>query len=254
VPLQIPSQPDLEPQIAMDSVDINSDAMSADEGHKEHRHKVTKSDNHQDYGIAGVLIHIAGDAFNNIGVIIAGLVIWKSTSPNRYYADPTVSMAIALMILLSAVPLGKLFTLITNLLTTSSQANGSHSAAEPADEHRCRRHQARSRKGRSSLHAASLNSRHQVPGVVSIHELHVWRLNQQKSLATTHIVVDNDSLTRFQTQAKTILECLHAYGVHSVTIQPELSALAKTKTGEASPEASCLMNCGTVCEDMTCCG
>lgn len=90
--------------------------------------------------------------------------------------------------------------------------------------------------------------------MVSIHELHVWRLNQQKSLATTHIVVDNDSLTNFQVQAKTILECLHAYGVHSATIQPELSTRAKSVPDKAAVDASCLMNCGTVCENMTCCG
>jgi solute carrier family 30 (zinc transporter), member 1 len=135
VPLQIPSQPDLEPQIAMDSIDVSSDTLSADGGHKEHRHKVSKSDSHHDYGIAGVLIHIAGDAFNNIGVIIAGLVIWKSTSPNRYYADPTVSMAIAIVILLSAVPLGKWLRLWKNPLTAYSEANRSHFAAEPAHKH-----------------------------------------------------------------------------------------------------------------------
>jgi solute carrier family 30 (zinc transporter), member 1 len=107
-----------------------------------------------------------------------------------------------------------------------------------------------------SLSCQLLCSRRQIPGVVSIHELHVWRLNQQKSLATTHIVVDNDSLANFQGQAKTILECLHAYGVHSVTIQPELSPLVKTLSGGQArvADASCQMNCGTVCETMTCCG
>jgi hypothetical protein len=148
LPLRIPSQPDLEPQIALDSIDVISDTMSTDGGHKEHRHKVSKSDDHHDYGIAGVMIHIAGDAFNNIGVIIAGLVIWKSTSPHRYYADPTVSMAIALIILVSAVPLGKALSSRKDPLTASSEANRSHPATEPADEHRRRRHQARPRKGK----------------------------------------------------------------------------------------------------------
>ena len=62
----------------------------------------------------------------------------------------------------------------------------------------------------------------QIPGIVSVHELHVWRLNQQKSLASAHVVIDDASLERFHGQAKTINECLHAYGVHSATIQPEL--------------------------------
>ena len=46
----------------------------------------------------GVLIHVLGDAANNVGVIIAAAVIWKADYPGRFYADPAVSMAIAFMI------------------------------------------------------------------------------------------------------------------------------------------------------------
>ena len=56
----------------------------------------------------GVLIHVIGDAVNNVGVIIAALVIWRAKFDGRYYADPGVSMGIALLILLSSLPLGKL--------------------------------------------------------------------------------------------------------------------------------------------------
>jgi zinc transporter 1 len=58
--------------------------------------------------MAGVLLHVVGDAVNNIGVIIAAVVIWKTSHPSRFYADPGVSMAIAILILLSALPLGKI--------------------------------------------------------------------------------------------------------------------------------------------------
>jgi zinc transporter 1 len=54
----------------------------------------------------GVLIHVLGDAMNNIGVIIAALVIWKADYEGKYYADPAVSMAISFVILLSSLPLG----------------------------------------------------------------------------------------------------------------------------------------------------
>lgn len=54
----------------------------------------------------GVLIHVLGDATNNLGVIIAALVVWKAKYEGRYYADPAVSMAIAIVILLSSLPLG----------------------------------------------------------------------------------------------------------------------------------------------------
>lgn len=77
--------------------------------HVGHRHpsvtRPKKTD--RDLGILGVLIHVLGDAINNVGVIISALVIWLAHYPGRFYADPGVSTGIALMILASAVPLGK---------------------------------------------------------------------------------------------------------------------------------------------------
>jgi len=61
----------------------------------------------RDLGMLGVMIHVIGDALNNIGVIIAAAVIWKTSYDARFYADPAVSLGIALMILLTALPLVK---------------------------------------------------------------------------------------------------------------------------------------------------
>lgn len=55
----------------------------------------------------GVLFHVIGDACNNVGVIIAALVIWLTTPESRFYADPGISMAIAIMILVTSIPLVK---------------------------------------------------------------------------------------------------------------------------------------------------
>lgn len=55
----------------------------------------------------GVLIHVLGDAINNVGVIIAALVIAFTKYDARYYADPGVSLGISLMILFSSLPLLK---------------------------------------------------------------------------------------------------------------------------------------------------
>lgn len=60
-----------------------------------------------DLGLLGVLVHVIGDAINNVGVIISALVIWLASYPGRFYADPAVSTGIAFMILASAIPLGK---------------------------------------------------------------------------------------------------------------------------------------------------
>ena len=58
----------------------------------------------------GVLIHVIGDAVNNVGVIISALVIWLGQYEGRFYADPGVSIGIAILILLSSIPLGTLTT------------------------------------------------------------------------------------------------------------------------------------------------
>ncbi|KAJ5311326.1 hypothetical protein N7476_007186 [Penicillium atrosanguineum] len=60
---------------------------------------------HGDLGMMGVLVHVLCDAANNLGVMAAALVIWLAKYDGRYYADPGVSMGIALMIILSSIPL-----------------------------------------------------------------------------------------------------------------------------------------------------
>lgn len=47
-----------------------------------------------------------GDAFNNLGVIVAAMVLWKAKSDKRYYADPAVSMVIGLVLIMTALKLG----------------------------------------------------------------------------------------------------------------------------------------------------
>jgi zinc transporter 1 len=207
----------------------------------------------------GVLVHVIGDAINNIGVIIAAAVIWKASYPGRFYADPGVSMGIAFMILLSAIPLVK----NSGSILLESVPLGVNLEDVKHDLEK-------------------------VDGVVSIHELHAWRLSQHKALASAHVLTSSDSLKSFMQQAKLINECLHAYGIHSTTLQPELVEGREEKElevvegevksvmegggkgKEISVEGSagmkalnvvkkrmargCQINCGTLCEELTCCG
>ena len=54
----------------------------------------------------GVLLHVIGDAVNNIAVIISAAIIWRTNYGGRDYADPCASIFIAILILLSSLPLG----------------------------------------------------------------------------------------------------------------------------------------------------
>jgi hypothetical protein len=84
------STPDLEAE--------DSGKISASRPHGHHHH--------HDLGMKAVLIHVLGDALNNIGVIIAGVLIWKSNSSKRFYADPAMSLVIGVMLILTALNLG----------------------------------------------------------------------------------------------------------------------------------------------------
>ena len=92
-------------------------------------------------------------------------------------------------------------------------------------------------------------------------------------------MVSDQSVSSFMEKAKTVSECLHAYGIHSATIQPELVAKPLDPASEpvvgsssvfASASASstmvrnrkhpitslrvCQMLCGKgICENLMCC-
>lgn len=53
----------------------------------------------------GVLVHVVGDAINNVGVIASALIIWQAHGEARYYADPAIGVFISVMIFLTAWPL-----------------------------------------------------------------------------------------------------------------------------------------------------
>lgn len=85
--------------------EVNNHTHEHGHGHEhgndsEHKHE-------HDLAMSGVMLHVLSDAINNVGVIIAALVIWLAKYEGRFYADPGVSMGISVMILLSCLPLSK---------------------------------------------------------------------------------------------------------------------------------------------------
>jgi zinc transporter 1 len=211
--------------------------------HANHLHILAQPEKHGiDLGIFAVLLHVIGDAINNIGVIISAVIIWFVKSPNRFYADPAVSMWIAIMIFITAIPLTK-------------------------------------RSGKILLQSAPLGVKIEdvkhdleaIPGVLGVHELHVWRLDQKKAVASAHIKVSDPDIASFMEKARIFSECLHAYGIHSATLQPELASPLERLggTGDASEEVTpaiasatstartstekCGVPCGSLCAELKCC-
>ncbi|KAL4993481.1 cation efflux protein [Aspergillus recurvatus] len=190
----------------------------------------------RDLGMMGVLLHVAGDAANNLGVMVAALVIWLTRYEARYYADPATSMGIAAMIFLSALPLIRQ----SGLILLESAPN----KLDPADVK---------------------HDLEKIPGVIAVHELHIWRLSQHKVLASVHVAMLDHSITEFSALSRTLQECFHAWGVHSVVIMPEIAtpltaaALAKDQGDTSELEVSkyldqCQSQCSSFCQELACCG
>ncbi|KAE8375393.1 putative cation diffusion facilitator family metal ion transporter [Aspergillus bertholletiae] len=196
--------------------------------HTGHRHNNLQAQKKgYDLGLLGVFIHVLGDAFNNVGVIISALIIWLTHSASRYYADPAISMAIALMIIGTSIPLVR----NSGLILLDSVPKG----IDLSDV----------------KHDLEL-----LPEVSSIHELHAWRLNQEKALASVHVGVPDMRISEFVKLAKTMNECFHSYGIHSAIVQPELVQTLKsaTQSTEEGKSRFCQITCGSSCELLTCCG
>ncbi|KAL8934119.1 MAG: hypothetical protein Q9216_006065 [Gyalolechia sp. 2 TL-2023] len=216
-----------------DSIVIPDTARPTHLNHKHHNRKSSKPHGH-DLGMLGVLLHVVSDAINNVGVIVAALVIHLTDAPSRFYADPGVSMGISFMIALSALP-----------LVRSSGSILLQSAPLGVDLEDVK------------------HDLEKIEGVMSVHELHAWRLSQDKAIATAHIVVKDKEMEEFMGTAEVVGECLHAYGIHSVTLQPELATGKETgheaeqkMEGErkGGKQGRCRIRCGRFCEKWKCCG
>ncbi|KAL8953683.1 MAG: hypothetical protein Q9222_000467 [Ikaeria aurantiellina] len=197
-----------------------------------HHHKVTaalKPHGH-DLGMAGVLLHLLSDAINNIGIIVASIIICFAHSPGRFYADPSISMGISLMIFMSSYPLVRNSGRI--LLQTMPVGVDVNEVTQDLES---------------------------IPGVVTVHDLHVWQLSQYKSIATAHVVTSEGTVEGWTRVARVVGECLCAYGVHSVTLQPEMimgrgKRGASDKTEALKLNRRCRIHCGEICRGLRCCG
>lgn len=202
------------------------------------------SHDHGDMGMNAMILHVIGDALGNVGVIVSALVIWLTNWPGKYYADPAVSLFITIIILRSTIPLTKATAKI--LL----QATPDHIDVPDIKEDIQR-----------------------LPGVVSCHHIHIWQLSESQVVASMHIQVEfpisEAGGEKYMELAKAARKCLHAYGIHSATIQPEF-CLDKdhnhigTETGVGLDgvtaqqrcgldDDSCLLECVDDCKGKGCC-
>ncbi|KAF5355195.1 hypothetical protein D9756_005671 [Leucocoprinus leucothites] len=175
--------------------------------HAKHNHTIDPPAvaSYRNLGLLGVLIHILGDTINNIGVIVAAVIMWKAEPHDlkRFYVDPAASVLISLVIFAGAVPL----TYKSGII----MLEGTPSNLDLV-------------KVREDLLAFidSVALGLKIPQVLSLHDFHVWNLSQSMILASLHVcVVPETSLVEWEQIEQTLLYCLTAYGIGHVTISPE---------------------------------
>jgi zinc transporter 1 len=68
------------------------------------------------------------------------------------------------------------------------------------------------------------------PGILAVHELHVWRLVGIRIIATIHIRFV--SLDHYLKSAQQIRDIFHDNNIHSVMIQPEFAGVSLSVMGD----------------------
>lgn len=148
---------------------------------------------HGDLNIRGAFLHMAADALVSLGVVLAGaLYLWQGWA----WIDPVLSLVIAAVIVLGT------WGLLRQSLHLLFDG-----VPEGVDLTQVRR-------GLLGL-----------PGVVGLHDLHVWAMGTDANAATAHLVLDDAADDSAVLQAATAL-LQQAHGIGHATLQLERRAFA----------------------------
>jgi cobalt-zinc-cadmium efflux system protein len=148
----------------------------------------TLSRDRENVNTRAALIHVMGDLLGSVAAITAGIVIWLG---GPLLVDPLLSMLVGGLILRSTVGVLRETTLV--LLD---------SVPKGVDY----------RKVGMTLA--------QVPGIVSVHDLHVWSMVPGRSALSAHVLVDD--IERWPVILHQVRHVMKRdFGIDHITLQPE---------------------------------
>ncbi|UJR08744.1 hypothetical protein I4U23_013001 [Adineta vaga] len=185
----------------------------------------------------GVFLHVLADALGSVVVIISALII-KFVPHNEndrkhwtIYIDPTLSVVIIIIITISTIPL---FRDTSSILLQTIPKH-------------------------LEIHRIKTQLLETIPEISSIHELHIWRLTDEKIIASAHL--HRKSLTNYMLVADKVKKFFHSIGIHSVTMQYECDddyqqtpVLHRSDDIESKIAGDCLLRCeDSACDSQACC-
>lgn len=144
----------------------------------------------ENLNIRSAYIHIMSDAFSSVGVILAGILIIMY---ELYIIDTILTLVIAGYILWHSY---YMLRKTINILMEST----------PADIEIPEIRQAMSKVG----------------GVLDVHHLHVWRLDEKNILLESHVVIDEDDMNQMEAIKSSLKQLLGSnFNIHHSTLEFE---------------------------------
>src|SRR5512143_2988179 len=148
----------------------------------------------KDLNIRGAFLHMAADALVSLGVVLAGgMYLWQGWQ----WIDPAVSLAVAAVILYGT---WSLFRQSLHLMFDGVPENIDLSAV------------------RQKLQC--------LPGVLLVHDLHVWALDSAQPALTAHLVLAGEGVAADGLLLAATKELHDRFGIEHVTLQVESQAYA----------------------------
>ncbi len=177
---RLQAAPEVEPRIlfGVATVGLVANLVALRILHGGHKHSLN---------VRGAYLHVLGDLLGSVGALSAGIII---ITTGWTLADPLISIAIALLILVGA------WRLVGESVDVLLEATPRHISMEDV--------------------AGSIAS---IPGVSDVHDLHVWTVTSGVVAMSGHAVVSG------QDKSQGVLELVHSrmrdLGINHVTMQIE---------------------------------
>lgn len=144
----------------------------------------------ENLNVKAAFYHVAGDAVGAAAVAIGGLVVLAT---HATWIDPVISLGVAVLVIAGVVHIVRD---AVEVLLESAPAHASIPAV------------------RTSLRA--------LPGVVDVHDLHVWTIGSGSHVLTAHVLLADARISDASTILRSIEERAHeAFGIDHVTVQFE---------------------------------
>ena len=144
---------------------------------------------HKDLNIKSAWLHVLGDTLSSVGVIISGIIIYYT---GWLYADPVASILIGIIILFGGI------RVIREALTIFLEMAPAGFDVETI-----------------------IKKVAEIPGVMGIHDVHLWSPSHRNVAFSAHIWVHDQKLSEVAGLRRTIEEALMAMDIRHIMLQFE---------------------------------